>query len=390
MINMDVDVGTAHDLEKPTWFQLASLCEQNIKNQQANLYSPEDIAVRENLLLPYVKNLSPEQLSSLFIVNLPLLLQNSEKVLSVLASIPIEKLSLDLETKQKLSAFAIMSLQKFDTKGVVDSSDENPVAVSISRGLSRRGLLDWSNFLEPQDMDAVKQSLEDQYARNLIGSMSGKAHNLIEPKGKFVRKYSPVVITEMSKKALEKYFSLSELGILQDFTASSQNPGYVNEMSSIFIGKPNMDNNFANSGYPMHINSAGIYMPAADLRLNVNFTKEQENIRSKAKMLSELMSYAQVHGIPIVSKLTTADDQSKYCGRILIYTDHSQLRQLIAYIKQGDLISIDLSVAKLGKDNFQMQINDNIEVRGNGEGFTNDARMLEESFNKIVSQFSLE
>ena len=367
--------------ENLTWFERADLCKWHISHQQPNTYSLETIQTRENKLLPSIEQFTPEQIAHAFTENLPRSFEPVE-VLDMMSSMPFEKLNLDVDNYRTLSAYAITQLQKVNP--AIDPTVENPLPVQIARGLSKRGLLDWSRFLDEQDVQAVQQQLEQRYQKLLIGGMNGKAHGLSKPEGRYDRSYTPLNISQASQEVLEKYFDSSAIGIQSDQIASTANPGYLSELNGIVVGTPDLQRRFATSGFPMY-QLAEAHQPAHDLRLNFNFTGDQSSIIDQAKTVSKLISNAQIRGVPITSKLTTADDQAKYAGRILLYTDYAQLETLLENIQKNNLTTLTPDIQTPTKWNVQMNLtaDGNISVRGSGEGVENNTEILRSGFLRI-------
>lgn len=364
--------------------ETAQLCEWNIWHQDSNKYSLSELEAREDgLLSGALEKITPQNIIENLTVRLPKAV-GTLKTLEIISSLPLEKLDLSEDIRRKLSAFAIQNLQTLDKKFLADSPPDIPVC--IARGLSKRNLLDWSNLLEAKDLEKVQRKFEEHYEAILLGSMSGEARRVKPPEGAYEITHTPLSVSDGTQQRLRQYFGTSDFGVRVNQLKSSADSTYVNEMSTIAVGKENAEKLFRHAGFPMN-QFAWLYMPTSDIRLNFNFTGDSIDIGKQAKTVSKLMAFAQLHGIPITSKLAVADNQSRFRARVLIYTDYRQLEILLMYLKENNLTPLASSIDAYSDNNVSWNISgtETITARGTGET-ANDINLLRRSFQSIAEK----
>ncbi len=396
--------------EKLGWFEIYDLCKWNLDHQDPGTYSMESLELRADALSSTLMGkLTPEQVVRVFTKALPKKENlGTTKTLEILSSLPLETIEVlkqDEDSYRTVSAFSIKSLQNLDDKFLRFDRQGNVLPVRLARELSKRGLLDFTHFLEPEDIEHIEQELAEYYQKILERKIkleitkddakkkAQKTKDISDLKSLKTLNESVsgedeinFEISPTSQAQLDSYFGSPEIKLISEYVLSEHRAD-VSEHSNLLVGDKTKGKGLFKYGFPMH-QFEWLYMPSRDLRLNFNFTNDyKKDGREQVEVVSKVMAFAQTHGIPVTSKLTLADDSEKHAGRVIFYTDYFQLKILLKYLKDNKLVELNLS-RKRERNNVLMNISgdQSIEVRGNGEGFENDVDVLEKSFSKIIEE----
>jgi len=198
--------------------------------------------------------------------------------------------------------------------------------VELLRSLYEKGLLNWSQFLNPSDRKRIKKDfLEPEIERRLQEEFEGFVKRKTGRR-KITEKELP--LSRTSRKEISRYFESCDLK-LNITTYPYEGEKSMSTALSLKLGDFQLPP-FFNLGW-------GITpMPVYDLRLNIEPFNERD-LKSWNEILAKIYSEAFLRGLPIFVK-TTRSDLEGSLGRIIQYVDYNTLVEMLENLKKTNLI----------------------------------------------------
>jgi hypothetical protein len=368
----------------PTGSVLSKLGKWNSENREAIKYSTEDLKRREDSLTLYFSKIEPAKL--LQELKSFKQLSQSEKM-NMLALVPFGRLQLTSEQKKEISVYAINLVSNYKQADVDRKNYSNalPPSLAAIRGMAKSGILHYSQFLSEADKGKVKEGLEKFYfAKNKSAMMATLQEGVNKTVvTKQVDVFKEIPISEESQNEIQSKFGNKTLGL--KVQGNMADNGYDLGYSNLVMGTTPSDERLTDSMFPMNQRTWG-FMPGSDFRLNFQFNTE--NYDNMAKMTADIMSYTQLKGIPITSKITYPDNNQQFQGRMLFYVDHNIAQLLVNYMKEKKYVPEKVEVSTNENEPYptaHLSQDDSVVLRGSAEE-ANDAEKTRKSFEWIVNR----
>ncbi len=375
-------------LEDISWDKVLDMANWNSAHRDAVKYSTEELKRREDTIYAYFSKIGVERLLLELDQNLKNV--NDEEKLRILGLIPFDRLPLDSEQKKNIAQQAITLVTNYhgadqDRKNHMNAAAPSLVAV---RSMAKAGILDYSQFLFPEDVQKTTEGLNSfYYGKNkaaMMVTLNNGVNKFSDSEFKKVNSFKGIEISNESKKQIAQHFGNENFGLKVQGNISSE--GFDNGFSNLVMGSPLDDERLIDSMFPMNQRTATGFMPTSDFRLNFQFN--EKNYDEMAKITADIMSYAQLKGIPITSKITSPDNPQLFQGRMLFYVDHNIAQLLVNYMKEKKYIFNKVSIGINDQKTYAqagLSVDGAIVLRGTAEG-ANDIKKTQQSFNWIVNQ----
>ncbi len=255
--------------------------------------------------------------------------------LALLSFTNIDHISKQSEVFKQLSSLAFNHLNILPKEWAMRTTN-----VKILRGLSRKGLLDWNNFLSKGVLNQLEEKLINEYKVSINRSIDYYSERLS-------KRYEVSPFTYDKKNEIHDERNLSENINLDDFSQEKLKK-YFHSKTLKFNSLEDKNGvkvfSRLDAKESYHIRDLNIYMteidichmPEHDFRFNFNMEHSFEERKEKVDLLAKVLAKAHIEGVPIMSKTTSIDEslsKNDYISRYMIYVDVYTAKKILGYIK---------------------------------------------------------